>query len=83
MDEQMFEVRYKKAILDCQQIIKEIDSLYKNYIEMKESKRKTIDLLNELVKEFYHNLKHGNYYDLSMIEFRVQFFKNEIKKLKK
>ena len=83
MDERTWNIRYSKAMLDCRDLIFEVNELREHYWDINESTQKTLDLLFELLSEFSNGLRKNDYYDMGMIEFRIVFFKNEIKKLKK
>jgi hypothetical protein len=83
MDERTWNIRYSKAMLDCRDLIFEMNELRESYWYVNESTQKTLDLLFELLSEFSSGLRKNDYYDMGMIEFRIVFLKNEIKKLKK
>ena len=83
MDEKTWNIRYSKAMIDCRDLIFKVNELRKHYWDLDESTQRTLELLFELLSEFSNGLRKNDYYDMGMIEFRVIFFKNEIKKLKR
>jgi hypothetical protein len=83
MDERTWNIRYRKAMYDCRDLIFEVNELREYYFDLNESTKRTLDLLFELLSEFSNGLRENRFYDMGMIEFRVVFFKNEIKKLKR
>jgi hypothetical protein len=83
MDEKTWNIRYGKAMIDCRDLIFEVNELREHYYDVNESTQRMIDLLFELLSEFSNGLRENRFYDMGMIEFRVVFLKNEIKKLKK
>jgi hypothetical protein len=83
MDEKTWNIRYNKAMIDCRDLIFKVNELREHYWELDESTQRKLELLFELLSEFSNGLRKNDYYDMGMIEFRVLFFKNEIKKLKR
>jgi len=83
MDEKNWNIKYNKALLDCRDLIFEVNELREHYWDIDESKQRTLDLLFELLSEFSNGLRKKDFYDMGMIEFRIVFFKSEIKKLKR
>jgi hypothetical protein len=78
-----FEIRYQKVMIDTYDLICELNELYDYYYDIEDYLKDTIDLLSNLLNEFLNHLQRKAYYDIRMIEFRVEFFKKEIERLKR